>query len=232
MVMSSRWGVTIGRRSGLAAAALAVTIAGTAAVVGAQDPGSFEARAEFLLRQTDAGVMPTPMMVAMLEDPYPETRVFVVRAVASSADPGQRLLLWQYLGDRDFRVRYEVMIAAGRLDELVPIENASMPERTVIQWEKDDLEALGLLKVDVLALGMLVDGGELGWDDAVGEHMPAFEVVDPYVSREVTVRDLLTHRSGLPLTTLTGTRDYPSLEAMANSIGEDVPELEPGILFW
>ena len=47
------------------------------------------------------------------------------------------------------------VIAAGRLDELVPIENASMPQRTVIQWEKDDLEALGLLKVDVLALGML-----------------------------------------------------------------------------
>ncbi|WP_125932157.1 error-prone DNA polymerase [Thiosocius teredinicola] len=47
------------------------------------------------------------------------------------------------------------VIAAGRLDELVPIENASMAERTVIQWEKDDLEALGLLKVDVLALGML-----------------------------------------------------------------------------
>jgi error-prone DNA polymerase len=47
------------------------------------------------------------------------------------------------------------VIAAERLDELVPIENASMPERTVIQWDKDDLESLGLLKVDVLALGML-----------------------------------------------------------------------------
>ncbi len=47
------------------------------------------------------------------------------------------------------------VIAAGRLDELVPIENAAMSGRTVIQWEKDDLEALGLLKVDVLALGML-----------------------------------------------------------------------------
>jgi error-prone DNA polymerase len=41
------------------------------------------------------------------------------------------------------------------LDELVPIENAAMPERTVIEWDKDDLDALGLLKVDVLALGML-----------------------------------------------------------------------------
>ncbi len=47
------------------------------------------------------------------------------------------------------------VIAEGRLDELVPVENASMPERTVIQWEKDDLESLGLLKVDVLGLGML-----------------------------------------------------------------------------
>ncbi|HRP94700.1 MAG TPA: error-prone DNA polymerase, partial [Rhodocyclaceae bacterium] len=47
------------------------------------------------------------------------------------------------------------VIARGRLDELVPIENAAMPERTVIQWDKDDLDALGLLKVDVLALGML-----------------------------------------------------------------------------
>lgn len=47
------------------------------------------------------------------------------------------------------------VISVGRLDELVPIENAAMPERTVIQWEKDDLEALGLLKIDVLALGML-----------------------------------------------------------------------------
>ncbi|MBM0105434.1 error-prone DNA polymerase [Steroidobacter sp. S1-65] len=47
------------------------------------------------------------------------------------------------------------VIAAQRLDELVPIENASMPNRTVIQWDKDDLESLGLLKVDVLALGML-----------------------------------------------------------------------------
>ena len=47
------------------------------------------------------------------------------------------------------------VIARGRLDELVPIENAAMPERTVIQWDKDDLDALGLLKVDVLGLGML-----------------------------------------------------------------------------
>jgi error-prone DNA polymerase len=47
------------------------------------------------------------------------------------------------------------VVARGRLDELVPIENAAMPDRTVIEWDKDDLDALGLLKVDVLGLGIL-----------------------------------------------------------------------------
>ena len=47
------------------------------------------------------------------------------------------------------------VISRGPLSELVPVENAAMPERSVIQWDKDDLEALKLLKVDVLALGML-----------------------------------------------------------------------------
>lgn len=47
------------------------------------------------------------------------------------------------------------VIARGPLSELVPVENAAMSGRTVIQWDKDDLEALGLLKVDCLALGML-----------------------------------------------------------------------------
>lgn len=47
------------------------------------------------------------------------------------------------------------VIARDRLTRLVPIENAAMPERTVIQWDKDDLDELKLIKVDVLALGML-----------------------------------------------------------------------------
>ncbi len=47
------------------------------------------------------------------------------------------------------------VIAAETLEQLVPVENAAMPERTLVQWDKDDLEALGLMKVDVLSLGML-----------------------------------------------------------------------------
>lgn len=47
------------------------------------------------------------------------------------------------------------VITEGRLDELVPIENATMEDRTVISWDKDDIDALKILKVDILALGML-----------------------------------------------------------------------------
>jgi len=47
------------------------------------------------------------------------------------------------------------VIARGLLERMVPVENAAMKDRTVIQWDKDDLDAMGLLKVDCLALGML-----------------------------------------------------------------------------
>lgn len=47
------------------------------------------------------------------------------------------------------------------------------------------------------ALGMLVDEGELDWDDRVARHLPALEFEDPYVERHVTIRDLLTHRTGV-----------------------------------
>jgi error-prone DNA polymerase len=47
------------------------------------------------------------------------------------------------------------VITRGKLSEVVPIENAAMDDRTVIEWDKDDLDILGMLKIDVLALGML-----------------------------------------------------------------------------
>ena len=47
------------------------------------------------------------------------------------------------------------------------------------------------------SLGMLVDEGKLEWDDPVIEHLPGFRLSDPYLTREVTVRDLLTHRAGM-----------------------------------
>ena len=47
------------------------------------------------------------------------------------------------------------VLTRGRLDEMVPIGNAAMADRTFIEWDKDDIDALGLMKVDILALGML-----------------------------------------------------------------------------
>src|SRR5690606_22978422 len=47
------------------------------------------------------------------------------------------------------------VLAEQKLTRLVPVENAAMKDRSVIQWDKDDLEDMGMLKVDVLALGML-----------------------------------------------------------------------------
>ena len=47
------------------------------------------------------------------------------------------------------------MLTRSRLDQVVPVVNAAMAERTMVEWDKDDLDALGILKIDVLALGML-----------------------------------------------------------------------------
>jgi len=48
-----------------------------------------------------------------------------------------------------------MVMTSGPLCELVPVENASMPNRTVIEWDKQDIDDLKILKVDILALGML-----------------------------------------------------------------------------
>ncbi len=70
------------------------------------------------------------------------------------------------------------VIARDRVTRLVPVENAAMPGRTVIEWDKDDLDALGLLKVDCLALGMLT---------AIRK---AFELVKRHRRRELTLANL------------------------------------------
>lgn len=67
------------------------------------------------------------------------------------------------------------VISEQPLDTLVPVENAAMEDRTVIQWDKDDLDAVGLLKVDVLALGMLT------------ALRRCFDLVRHYRSRELTL---------------------------------------------
>jgi error-prone DNA polymerase len=70
------------------------------------------------------------------------------------------------------------VISAGPLYELVPVENASMAERTVIQWDKNDLESLGLMKVDILALGMLT---------AIRK---CFSLIKEHYNQELTIADI------------------------------------------
>jgi error-prone DNA polymerase len=82
------------------------------------------------------------------------------RAGLDTADPRllQAMRLAEELIDAPRHLSQHVggfVVTRNRLDEVVPIENAAMDDRTVIEWEKTDLESLGLLKVDVLALGML-----------------------------------------------------------------------------
>jgi error-prone DNA polymerase len=71
-----------------------------------------------------------------------------------------------------------MVMTQGPLCELVPIENAAMPGRTVIQWNKDDLDELGILKVDCLALGMLT---------AIRK---CFELVKQHYGRELTLANI------------------------------------------
>jgi error-prone DNA polymerase len=77
----------------------------------------------------------------------------------TDASPGRELveLTGQILGFPRHLSQHTggMIVTRGPLCELVPIENAAMPARTVIQWNKDDLDELGILKVDCLALGML-----------------------------------------------------------------------------
>jgi CubicO group peptidase (beta-lactamase class C family) len=80
------------------------------------------------------------------------------------------------------------------------------------------------------ALGLLVEDGKLGWDDPVTRHLPTFQMYDPYASREMTIRDLLTHRSGLGL----GQGDllyFPTSTFTRKEIVEKVRFLSPASSF-
>ena len=67
------------------------------------------------------------------------------------------------------------VLTEDRLDELVPIQNAAMDDRTVIEWDKDDLDVLGIYKVDVLALGMLT------------ALRKSFELIDKHYDEKLTI---------------------------------------------
>jgi error-prone DNA polymerase len=76
------------------------------------------------------------------------------------ADPTVQLFgtLWRQIQDLPRHLGQHsggMVLCRGRLDEVVPLENASMPDRVVIQWDKDDCADMGIVKVDLLGLGMM-----------------------------------------------------------------------------
>ena len=92
------------------------------------------------------------------ESEWPKTRL--IEAGFDPSDPHlmQVLALAQEIHGFPRHLSQHVggmVLTRGRLDEICPVENAAMDGRTVLQWDKDDLDALGILKVDCLALGML-----------------------------------------------------------------------------
>ena len=79
-------------------------------------------------------------------------------------------------------------------------------------------------------IAILVDEGKLAWDDPVIDHLPEFRMYDPWVTREFTIRDLLTHRSGLPL----GAGDlllFPEAESTREEIIRAMRYLKPSTSF-
>jgi len=94
-----------------------------------------------------SATIPERVREAGFDADSPWLRRLLPLAAALTAFPGFPRHLSQHVGG--------FVIARGLLEEMVPIENAAMPERNVVQWDKDDLNDLGLLKVDLLALGML-----------------------------------------------------------------------------
>lgn len=79
-------------------------------------------------------------------------------------------------------------------------------------------------------LAMLVDEGKITWDDPVIKHLPGFQMSDPYVTREMTIRDLLTHRSGMGL----GAGDlmwWPTTNFTRTEIVEHIRYLKPATSF-
>ena len=81
------------------------------------------------------------------------------------------------------------IITKGRLDALCPIENAAMEERTVIEWDKDDIDALGILKVDVLSLGMLTCIRKAF--DLLAEHEQTALTLDSVPQEDAATYDML-----------------------------------------
>jgi len=110
------------------------------------------------------------------------------------------------------------VIARGRLDELVPIENARMQDRTVIQWDKDDIDELGMMKVDILGLGML---------SAIRR---AFELTERHYRRELTLATV-PHEDSAVYTMLQNADSIGVFQVESRAQQSMLPRLKPNTFY-
>src|SRR5262245_6692186 len=116
-------------------------------------------------------------------EPPPDLDAYVARALKEFEVPGLAVAVV-----KDGKVAIVKGYGVRKLGEPAPVD-----ERTLFGI------ASNTKAFTAAALAILVDDGKISWDDPVTKHLPGFQMYDPYVTREMTVRDLLTHRSGLGL---------------------------------
>src|SRR5262245_21797317 len=116
-------------------------------------------------------------------EPPPDLDAYVARALNEFEVPGLAVAVV-----KDGKVALAKGYGVRKLGEPAPVD-----EQTLFGI------ASNTKAFTAAALAILVDEGKISWDDPVTKHLPGFQMYDPYVTREMTVRDLLTHRSGLGL---------------------------------
>ncbi len=124
--------------------------------------------------------------------------------------------------------------------ELLIIKNNHTVRHEAIGWEdreaqlpmqKNSIFNIRSMTKPITGAGiqLLIEAGKLKLDDKVANYLPGFKNEK---SKHITIRQLLTHRSGLPLTILFEGKEYASLQEMANTIGEKGPQFDPNRKFW
>ena len=140
--------------------------------------------------------------------------------------------LWQQVQDLPRHLGQHsggMVMCHGRLDDIVPLENASMPDRVVVQWDKDDCADMGLVKVDLLGLGMMAvlqDALELvnQGDRGPGTRDPAQHIVTTAPNLEATLPERRNSSLGSSAQRPAPSADpNPSAQRPAPSAGSPVP---------